>query len=245
LWADRPATRRVAGLLGTLLLFATAALLTGCQAPAQPTGPAEIVLQLHDYDAFVDASLSLLHRYDIPPDRVDRTRGLIISRPTTSAQWFEWWRVDVPGGYQLLESSIATMQRTVTIHIDPLGVTSAPAAETQATQPRLLPADGITNAAEEKATPISGRFRVRVQVDKTRLSAPERQITTASGAMSMYSVRTPTVEGQRGKGSRGVEWVPHGRDALLEAFFIDQLSHALPDVEVVEQPPEEAGPAAP
>lgn len=220
--------------IGPWLLLAAVALPVGCQAPAQPTGPTEMVLQLPDYDAFVDASLSLLRRYEFPPDRVDRTRGLIISRPATSAQWFEFWRVDAPGGYHLLESSLRTVRRTVTVNVEPVDAASPPEAETEPVQTRASFAEDVTSTGGEAAVPISGRFRVRVQVDKARFSAPERQITTASGAMALYSEQVPTVEGQRGPGSRGVQWIPHGRDPLLEAFFLDQFSHALPDVAVAE-----------
>lgn len=234
LWATDRRARRASVTIGTLLLLCGGVFLAGCQAPAQPSGPTEIVLQLRDYDAFVDASLSLLRRYEFPPDRVDRTRGLIISRPATSAQWFEWWRVDAPGGYHLLESSLITVRRTVTVNVEPLDAPEVPAAETQPTSVRTVVADGVTGEGEEAPTPVSGRFRVRVQVDKARFSAPERQITTASGALAMYNEQVPTVEGRRGPGSRDVQWVPQGRDPLLEGFLLEKLTYALPDVAVAE-----------
>ena len=225
---------RTAAVVVAALLLVGVTVQTGCQAPAQPTGPTEIVLHIADYEAFVDTSLSLLRRYDFPPDRVDRTRGLIISHPTTSAQWFEWWRVDAPGRYQTLESSLSTIRRIVTVNVEPLDATSAPAPETPPPATRPTRAEGITDASEIAATPISGRYRVRVQVEKSRYSAPERQITTASGAMSMYSANVPTVEGVRGPRSRKVAWVPLGRDALLEAFLLEHLTDALPDVVAAE-----------
>jgi hypothetical protein len=185
-------------------------LLSGCQAPAQPSGPTEMVLHVPDYEAFLDGSLTVLRLYDFPPDRVDRTRGLIVSHPTTSGQFFEWWRVDSRGGYQTLESSLHTMRRIVTVNIVPAGNSESASAP----------------AADESG----GLYRVRVQVDKSRYSAPERQITTTSGALAIYSERVPTVEGLRGPQSRGAQWVPLGRDALLESFLLAKLSDALADV---------------
>ncbi len=198
----------------------TAGLLVSCRMPAAPDRPTAVVLQVPDYDAFVDATLSVLYRYDLPPDRVDRARGLIVSKPTTSGQWFEWWRVDSPGGYQLLESSLHTIRRTATIRIEaqtqPVAA-SAPASETQ----------------PGPDAPLPTRCKLTVQLDKARYSSPERQITTASGALAIYSQRVPTVEGQRGEAV--VQWVPLGRDPLLERFLLDCLVKASPDVEVVEE----------
>jgi hypothetical protein len=183
-----------------------------------------------DYEAFFDASCSTLRFYDFPPDRVDRTRGLIISRPTTSGQWFEWWRADSRGGYQTLESSLHTMRRIVTVTLAPLDQQpeeSPGAPTTLESQPTTTQAADVS---EEPAAPISGRYRVTVQADKSRYEAPERQVTTASGALAMFSEKTPTVEGLRGPASRSVHWVPLGRDALLEEFLLAELSKALPGV---------------
>ncbi len=189
-----------------LAILGVAVLLVGCQAPGQPTGPTETVLRIPDYEAFFDASLSVLRFYDFPPDRVDRTRGLVVSRPTTSGQWFEWWRVDSPGAYQLAESSLHTLRRIVTVNVEP--------------------AAGSTES--------EGTYNVRVQVDKSRYSTPERQITTTSGALAIYSEQVPTVEGLRGPASRGAQWVPLGRDPLLESFLLAKLSTALHDVRPAE-----------
>jgi hypothetical protein len=151
---------------------------------------------------------------------VDRARGLIVSDPTTSAQWFEWWRADAPGGYQLLESSLHTIRRVVTVHVEPVDAAGTAAA-----------ASGEPLPPEERG---AGRYRLAVQVEKSRYSAPERQITTASGALQIYSESTPTVEGERGPRSRRVQWVPLGRDPLLEAFLLAKLSDALPGLSVAD-----------
>ncbi len=119
----KPGPHTIGGFLpraGLSILLAVVAALAGCQAPAEPSGPTELVLRIPDYERFVDASLSVLRQYDLPPSRVDRPRGLIVSQPTTSAQWFECWRGDTPGGYQSLEASLHTTRRVVTIQIKPL-----------------------------------------------------------------------------------------------------------------------------
>ncbi len=207
--------------LGRVLRVAlglTLLALAGCQAPPPPSGPTELTLHVPDYEAFVDSSLSTLRLYDFKPDRVDRVGGLIVTAPTTSGQWFEWWRVDSLGAYQTCEASLHTTRRIVTVNIVPAAADTgvAPVPEPVETSPTTAP--------------TGGTYRVAVQVDKQRYSAPERQITTASGALAIYSERTPTVEGLRGPRSRRVEWVPLGRDGLLESFLLAKLAAARPEV---------------
>lgn len=174
----------------------------------------------------------------MPPERVDRDAGLIITRPTTGGQWYEFWRVDSQGGYNVLESSLHTVQRRAAIELTPIG--AAGDADDQA----AAPSDAARSAAAADAAAgdgsgapgvRSGRYRVTVQVDKERYSAPERQITSASGALAIYSDRVPTTEGLRRSQSRGEHWVPLGRDGLLEAYLLARIADATPDVRPVAE----------
>lgn len=199
----------------------------GCRAPVVPEGPTAITLRVPDYETFVDAACSVLRRYDFPPEHVDPGHGVIVTAPATSGQWFEPWRVDSQGPYQLFESSLHTLRRTVTVRLKPVGATEP------ASQPTV--ADVLKPEWEQEPSAWgAARYRVSVQVDKSRYSAPERQITTTSGALAMYSIRIPTTAGVRGAPSREVAWVPLGRDPLLEAFLLEKIADALPEVAVAE-----------
>ena len=203
-----------------VLVLSSGALLaiTGCQAPAAPTGPTEMVMQLASYQRFLDDSITLLRQNDFPPDFVDRTHGLIVTQPATTGQWFEIWRADSRGAYQTLESNLHTMRRVIRVAVEPVeSETMRPIAEFDA----QASATG-TPARSAEANGKNAESRVRVLVEKSRLTQPERQVTTASGAMGMYSLRTPTAEGERHK--RDQHWVPEGRDGELEAWVLEQLS---------------------
>lgn len=221
-----------------LVSFAGVAGLAGCHAPAPVTTPTSVVLDVPDYERFIDATLTLLRERDLPPERVDRDSGLIITRPTTGGQWYEFWRIDSQGGYNVLESSLHTIQRRATIEFTPLGALGDPNAASAA----LSDAASSTTAAVASASAVSsppvlrsGRYRITVQVDKERYSAPERQITSASGALAIYSDRVPTTEGLRRSQTRGEHWVPLGRDGLLEAYLLAQVADATPDVRPVAE----------
>jgi len=190
----------------------------GCQAPPAATTPTQIALRIPDRDAFLDVALTVLREHDFSPQRVDRRTGLAVTHPTTGAQWFEFWRADSQGSYQLLESSLHTLRRIVTLRLEPL---SEPAA---ASEPAAGEPAGASQPAE--AEPGPGEYRLIVQVDKQRYSAPERQVTTASMALGIYSERLPTEEGLRRARSEGEHWVPLGRDVLLEAYLLDRIVDA-------------------
>ncbi len=52
-------------------------------------------------------------------DRVDRRAGVLTTHPETSKHFFEVWRKDVATGYDLWESSLNTIRRTVEIQTEP------------------------------------------------------------------------------------------------------------------------------
>ena len=194
------------------LMAALAIMLScqiGCQAPPQPNGPTQMTLRLTDKDAFIDDTLTMLRELDFPPDRVDREAGTISAGPSTGGQWFEIWRRDVHGGYQILESSIHTIRREVGIHIEP-----------------------VSDDAD------SDQYRVSVEVSKYRYSAPDRQVTTASGALEIFSERLPTADGLRNARSASSGWSPLGRDGLLESALLARIAR-FPQGGVVEAVSEE------
>ncbi len=221
-------------VLLSLAVAFTGPLAAGCRAPAVG-GPTTATLYVSDYDRFFDDTMSVLRRYDFPPDRADRPHGVIVTQPATSAQWFEFWRSDARGGFQALESNLQTIHRTVTVTLEPLDTPARaamqpPSPETEpaipsgaALEPPTAPADRATLIPAEVTGPGGGTYRVEVRVEKARHSSPPRQITTASGALSLYSERTPTIAGTRGAQTRIVQWVPIGRDPLLEDFLLKKL----------------------
>ena len=166
-------------------------------------------LQIADRERFVDNALTMLRELDFEPAWVDRDRGLIQTRPTTSAQWYEFWRGDVIGPDQALESSVSTVRRSVRVDIGP-----PPIGEAAST--------------------------VDVEVRKERYSAPERQVTTASSALAIYSERLPTSEGLIRARTAGEHWVDLGRDGRLERDLLRRMSR-LPSARKIS----EGQPAAP
>ena len=61
--------RTKTGALAVILAAISAPLLAGCHAPPTACGPTEMVLRLPDRDCFMDNVLTVLRRYDLPPER--------------------------------------------------------------------------------------------------------------------------------------------------------------------------------
>ena len=170
----------------------------GCQVSPQPTGSTAMQLRISDPDAFLDSAMTVLRERDFQPKRLDREAGTLVTYPTTGQQWFEFWRTDSQGGYQLLESSLHSIRRYVVVSLRP------------------------TEVSDE----ASDSYELTVEVQKQRYSAPDRQITTASSALAIYSERLPTTEGLKAARTAGAHWVPLGRDQQLELFLLDKFAAA-------------------
>lgn len=186
------------------------ALLCGCQTPPQPDGPTEMTLRIVDRDAFFDETLTVLRESDFRPQQLDRVEGVAIAGPSTGGRWFEFWRLDNQDPYQALENNLHTIRRLVIVRVSP--------ASGPTTQPEV--------SGEIFATPAPADqlYRVGVTVEKSRYSAPDRQLTTAVGSMAIYSSRLPTEEGLRNARAAGEHWVPLGRDQALEELLLARIA---------------------
>ncbi len=84
-----------------------------------------------------------------------------------------------------------------------------------------------------------GRYRVTVKVEAFRHSSPERQVTTPSGALIMYSEKLPTEDGELLEPWEAVHWVRLGRDPRMEGVLLRRiLNHYSGEWAYVEQPEE-------
>jgi hypothetical protein len=96
--------------------------LVGCQQPHPPSEPSPqtLLIQKDDIDMAWDETLDVLREHYFIPDRQDRRAGLIVSYPDLSKQWFEFWRDDAQGSYEVAESSLHTVRRTVEVRFVPV-----------------------------------------------------------------------------------------------------------------------------
>jgi hypothetical protein len=93
----------------------------GCHQPLAPAGrTAErfLVADEQQFDSLWDACQTVLRRDRFRLDRVDRLAGTITTYPTTSQQFFEFWRHDVDTAHDLARASLTTERRRVTVQVD-------------------------------------------------------------------------------------------------------------------------------
>lgn len=79
--------------------------------------PATAVVSHGDFDTLWSAADDAARGRFFVPDRVDRRAGVFLTEPMVSRQWFEPWRADTRTGFDLAESSLATVRRTVRFEI--------------------------------------------------------------------------------------------------------------------------------
>lgn len=86
-------------------------------ATTQPShwldAPAAATASASDFQQLWDACEDSARGYFFKIDRIDYRSGILTTQPLVSAQFFEPWRRDARTGYDLAESSIATIRRTI------------------------------------------------------------------------------------------------------------------------------------
>ncbi len=80
-----------------------------------------LIVPEKDYDVVWDEVIDVLREHYFVPEREDRNAGLIVTYPSISSQWFEFWRDDVLSGFDRTESSLHTIRRIVEIKFKSIG----------------------------------------------------------------------------------------------------------------------------
>jgi len=131
-------------------------------------------------------------------DRVDRRSGTIETFPLTSRQWFEFWRQDVVGEAALMESSLHTVRRIVSVQLQP---------------------------AEGNRSRLQCQVAVE-RLSASRPSAGG--LTRAEDIFSDMISGSPALGPQGRGDYRQRQWVPLGRDLSLEKAIMTSISRVLP-----------------
>jgi len=95
-----------------------AGALGGCASYSTPVvAPAKLSASQRNFEALWLATTEVLHKYHFRLDRQDRRAGVITTKPILGKHFFEFWRRDTVTPYDLAESSLQTIYRTVMVTI--------------------------------------------------------------------------------------------------------------------------------
>ncbi|OPX21398.1 MAG: hypothetical protein B1H04_06720 [Planctomycetales bacterium 4484_123] len=178
----------------TVCLLAGWTALTGCgqQTPvsAIPRTGGEA-----NFDIAWEAALETLREYRFRIDRADRRAGIITTYPMTGRYWFEFWRADAATDRDVLEGSLQTIYRTVTVRL----------------RRKAPPATGPTTTSRP------AECFAEVTVHTARSDRPTPQITSASEAFEMFlAPHRPSSEARGGPvPGTGANVVQLGKDPAL------------------------------
>ncbi len=171
---------------GAVLLGGCSALRTSAPTPA--TGSDE-------FNAVWDASLEVLREGKFTVDRTDRREGTITTLPLLGRHWFEFWRSDARKGVDVVEGTLQTVHRQVTVKV-------------RRGEP---PAEGAAYLAS-------------VAVRTTRSALPNVRVTNTSEAYEMFLTptrlqRTTALPERESPREPEAKPVPLGRDKRLEGLL--------------------------
>ena len=130
-----------------IVIALSALALIGCTDKRLPQWDA-VAADNASFDQVWDACLASLEDRSFQVDRRDRRFGLIVSEPVVGKQFFEFWRNDTADSDELLNSSLHTIRRVVTIRIAKQGPMQFQVNVEAHAQRVSLPGDQLDNAAE-------------------------------------------------------------------------------------------------
>lgn len=106
--------------LTALAAWAGGMVLAGCANYTQPVGPPQnLTVEQKNFEALWLGSMDVLRANYFVIDRQDRRAGVITTKPLLGKHWFELWRHDAAGWYNMSESSLQTIYRTAEVRIRP------------------------------------------------------------------------------------------------------------------------------
>ncbi len=107
--------------LGAIVIAAVAAATAvGCMKYTKPVvSEPEMTEAQKNFQVLWLATQDVLREYNFTIDRHDRRAGVITTKPLTGMQFFEPWRKDAVTREAMLDSSLKTLHRTVTVQIRP------------------------------------------------------------------------------------------------------------------------------
>ena len=193
--------------------------------PKEPTSPTQARVEVSSPEALESLWKSAdktLRDYAFEPDRKDRAEGVIVTRPETSAAWFEFWRPQPTPAYTWWESNLHPIRQQVTVTIQPVTAQSI-ADQPIVTDQAVKASQPVDSAAASEASAMVSGYLVTVVVDSYRYSLTERQIDNPAAALRMFSHLAPTETGQRERQSVAGRWLPLGRDGALEEAILQRI----------------------
>ena len=132
----------------SLIAIALSALaLIGCTDKHQPQWDA-VAADNASFDEVWDACLASLEDRGLQVDLRDRRFGLIVTEPTVGKQFFEFWRNDTAALDDLLNSSLHTIRRVVTLRIAKHGPMQFQVNVEAQAQRASIASDQLDNTAE-------------------------------------------------------------------------------------------------
>ncbi|MCK4602216.1 MAG: hypothetical protein KAU28_07105 [Phycisphaerae bacterium] len=156
----------------TLSLAVVALSACSCRNYSTPVVRREPTPAERNFEALWQASQEVLGEYYFTLDRLDRRAGVITTEPITGKHFFEFWRHDAAGNFDLAEGTIQTIYRIAKVTIRPV---AGGAAYQAAVEIRVERSDQLTSQVTSTSEaydmfilPGAGRERAKYLLDYGR-----------------------------------------------------------------------------
>lgn len=181
--------------------------LTGCRTPATTDAPRALAVDAREYDRLFEAAVAELRDAGFVIERRDHRFGRITTEPRDVPTAAEFWSPAALNRGLAAAASLAHLQWTVTVMLDPIDADTPPGSDDAATA--------------ESAGPTE-RYRLAVEVLIEREQRPTQRLSgTASRDVFEPLAAAPAAWDQRGITAAYFE--PVGRDEAVEAKLLRRI----------------------
>lgn len=205
--------------------------------------PRVVTLAPSQYSEAFDAATSAARAMGYETDVVDRSSGIIETRPRHAGGLFEPWRIDNSGPEDAAANTVAHRRRKIRIEFTPVGLVLAAGEPDPVLRGPAIP--GSTQAQERfDLQTTSSPIEMRVWVYWERSFREGFKPSSYSGALATKwsdpLTAKPAESQDESIRDRG-QWTPVGRDRAYEATLTDRIAGSLAgDAAPVQKEPETA-----
>ncbi len=210
--------------------LAIAALqLGGCMGALSNDEPRTLTIEPSRYSVAFDAAAKATRAMGYEIEVVDRSNGIIESKPRHAGGALEPWRIDNSGPTDAAANTLSHRRRKIRIEFTPVGLVLDAGEPDPVLRGPAIPGSTLVQQRFDLQTTKSP-IEMRTWVYIERSFRPGAKPSTYSGALAT-SWSDPLAAKPADAGDESIreraQWTPVGRDRAYEATLTDRVAEAL------------------
>ncbi|MSR29573.1 MAG: hypothetical protein EXS03_08380 [Phycisphaerales bacterium] len=236
--------------LVTCAITAGTLMMTGCMGALSAEGTNRLEIEPRQYTTAFDAAAGAARQLGYEIEVVDRSNGIIETRPRHAGSAAEPWRIDNDGPSEVGANTVAHRRRKIRIEFTPVGATLDQAEPDPVLRGPAIPGSTFAQERFDLQT-CTTLIEMRVWVYLERSFREGVKPSSYSGSLASYWSNPLSVApagNPDGPIRDNAQWTPVGRDPAYERTLAGKVAAALAAARGVEravEPAKDPPPAPP